>query len=200
MRQIPVQNQQNKLLVELAGRLSALVDSLPSISAINSRVIKQWIAYEGLIKIPNANQNSVAQNPLAVLHQLPDTEAALKQLVQLLFRNRSGPDEVSNKTSNEPETRANEASTSLIRDILKLVEQSLNQQLLQKVNARHQQELQLPIALNLTIPVADKQSINDLRLKICQKDKAGKCRKTMLGYTFEFRIWQSGPDLQPYQS
>ena len=178
----------DKLLVDLAGRLSALLGSLPSISSINSRVIKQWIAYEGLIKIPNANQSSVAQNPLAVLHQLPDNEAALKQLVQLLFRNRSGPDEVSNKPGNEPETRANEGSSSLIRDILKLVEQSLNQQLLQKVNARHQQELQLPIALNLTIPVADKQSINDLRLKIGQKDSAANAEKQCwdIHLSFEF--------------
>jgi hypothetical protein len=159
----------DRVLLPLTARLGVLLDSIPSVAAINSRVIQQWISYAGLIKIIDANTNLALQNPLSILQQLPDSETNLKQLIQLLFRSRNGFSLNTDKASSDPEAARNDQSSSLIKEILKLIDQSLSQQLFQKVSARHQQELQQPVALNLTIPFSDRESVNDLHLKIHQK-------------------------------
>lgn len=162
----------DNVLLPLAARLGTLLDSIPSIAAINSRVIQQWISYSGLIKMIDSNLASAPQNPLSVLQQLPVTEDSLKLLIQLLFRSRADLTTNTDKSRIDPEAIRNDQSAGLLKEILKLIDQSLNQQLFHKVTARHQQELQQPIAVNLTIPFSDKETVNDLHLKIRQKDSA----------------------------
>ena len=161
----------DKVLLPLAARLGTLLDSIPSIAAISSRVIQQWISHSGLIKMIDTNTASTPQNPLSVLQQLPVSEDSLKLLIQLLFRSRADLTANTDKSRIDPEAVRSDQSAGLIKEILKLIDQSLNQQLFHKVTARHQQELQQPIAVNLTIPFSDKETVNDLHLKIRQKDR-----------------------------
>ena len=177
-----------RALMPLSARLGLLLDAIPSITAINSRVIQQWIAHLGLVKPIDSNTSSPVLNPLSVLQQLPDTEATLKQLIQLFFRSRAPVSSNTDQSGNDPEATRNDQSSGLIKEILKLIEQSLNHQLFQKVNARHQQELQQAVSLNLTIPFSDRESVNDLHLKIRQQDREASSEKQCwdIHLSFEF--------------
>jgi hypothetical protein len=177
-----------KALPALAARLISLLKSIPDISTINSRVIQQWLGYTGLIKATDAGTNPALNNPLAVLQQLPGTEASLKQLIQLLFSSKLASTGTPDNAKKDMGSSRNEPIASMVKDILRLIDQSVNQLMFQKVNARHQQELQQPIALNLTIPFADRQSINDLHLKIRQKEREAAPEKQCwdIHLSFEF--------------
>lgn len=178
----------DRALMPLSARLGLLLDAIPSITAINSRVIQQWIGHLGLIKPADANTSSTLLNPLSVLQQLPDTEATLKQLIQLFFRSRAPVSSNTDQSGKDLEATRNDQFSGLIKEILKLIDHSLNQQLFQKVNARHQQELQQAVALNLTIPFSDRESVNDLHLKIRQQDREASSEKQCwdIHLSFEF--------------
>lgn len=151
----------------LFSQLEALTGSLPQLSKLDKTAIQQWVHY---ILVTGQSRSDSAQATLApyqLLQQFPKLEASvsqqLKQWAQLLViasQSQAGQAESS--------TKLDELLLHTSREVIKLAEQSIGQQLLQKTNLRYQQELQQPIAFNIAIPLNDQQKIQELRLKIRQ--------------------------------
>lgn len=144
----------------LLSQFKALLGALPKAPSFDRTTIQQWL--RPLLTNSNSNPTGNLPNPYQILHQLPKTEVLLVQLLQQTMRltqNRQATDVDQRSVSEEP-------YQPIARDIIKLVDQSINQQLLQQTSVRYQQELQQPFALNLTIPITDANKTRELKLKI----------------------------------
>ncbi|MDH5353987.1 MAG: hypothetical protein OEY09_06025, partial [Gammaproteobacteria bacterium] len=149
----------------LLNQFTALLATLPKLSDFDRATLQQWVR-PTLIN-SNRDANSNFPNPYRILQQLPKSEALLVQLLQQAIRltKKSQTSEVDLKIGTE------EPLQTVARDMIKMVDQSINQQLLQQTSLRYQQELQQPIALNLSIPIVEGDKTRELKLKIRQHSR-----------------------------
>lgn len=152
--------------VNLFSQLKNLLSALPQLSKLDKNTIQQWVRY---IVTTGQNHGSGVQstlNPYQLLEQLPKNEASVtQQLRQISAQTAQG-----SSTDVNVKTNLDESFQAIGKEIVKLVEQSASQQLLQQTNLRLQQELQLPFSLNLAIPLTDQQKNQELRLRIRQRN------------------------------
>ena len=150
----------------LFNQLQSLLSALPELSKLDKNTIKQWVRYMVTAGQSRESGAQSTQNPYQLLQQLAKSETFVTQeLRQALAQSAQ-------KTTIEVEakTKFDEPFQTIGKEIAKLVEQSVSQQLLQQTNLRLQQELQLPFHLNLAIPFTDQQKSHELRLKIHQRN------------------------------
>lgn len=169
--------------INLFTRLEGLIGTLPALSKLDKTTIQQWVRY---ILADNHNRSERAQvtsNPYQLLQQLPKTEASMRQQLQQ-WSNPPPPGSQSQASQIDLKPLPDEMLQQISRDIIKLVEQSSSQLLLQQTNLRYQQELQQPIALNIAIPLTDQQKIQELRLKIRQR----KCGAEMDKQSWDIQL------------
>ncbi len=175
--------------MSLFTRLEALIESLPQLSRLDRTTIQQWLRYSLVAGQNRSDQAKLMSNPYQLLQQLPKTEASMRQLLQQWT---GSPATASQPQTSQPDIKiqSDEILQHISRDIIKLVEQSASQQLLQQSNLRYQQELQQPIAMNITIPLSEQQKIQELRLKIQQrKGDAGQDKQSWdIHLDFEFGL------------
>ena len=162
----------------------ALLASIPTMSKLDKTTLAHWVSR---LLVPE----STGQRPSTqqLLQQLPKSEAPLLQLLQKIIQ------QTPNQTQNpgpanvaEVRTTLEEPLQLLARDIIKLVEQSSHQQLLQQTSLRYQQELQQPLVINLAIPISDDQKTRELRLKIRQKHQTSETQKQCWDIRFDFEF------------
>ena len=150
----------------LMTRFLSILQSMPSLSSLDKTVIQQWAEFIGSVKTAQGVGNSTLVNPFSLLKQLPTDEAGLRPLLQQWARQISTSPQLPVHSAPNTESLDKESYSNVAKDILKLVEQSLNQLQFQQVTVRYQQELQQPINLSLTIPLTEDQSTKPLQLKI----------------------------------
>ena len=152
--------------VNLFSQLQNLLSALPQLSKLDKNTIQQWVRY--IVTTGQNRESDVqsTQNPYRLLEQLPKSEASVTQQLRLISA------QIAQGTSTDVNAKTNldESFQAIGKEIVKLVEQSASQQLLQQTNLRLQQELQLPIGLNLSIPLTDQQKNQELRLRIRQRN------------------------------
>ncbi len=168
----------------LLNQFKALLAALPKLSNIDRTTLQQWLRPVVTNRISESTSN--LSNPYRILQQLPKSEALLAQLLQQVIRLTQKPQTI------EGDLKANteEPVQPIARDIIRLVDQSINQQLLQQTSLRYQQELQQPLALNLSIPITDAKETRELKLKIRQNspDAAPEKQSWDIYLDFEFGL------------
>ena len=164
---IPVaSNQSSAKPVDLVSQLANLLSTLPQLSNLDKPTIQRWVSY--FIATSQSREPATSpQNPYQLLQQMAKSEGRIDQQ---LPQHQQGFNQ-SNQTAKTDEARPNLEASLLNsgKELVKLVEQSVSQQLLQQTSLRLQQELQQPIAFNLAIPLTDQQKNQELRLKIRQR-------------------------------
>ena len=182
-------NEQQQKPAPANNLLQNLLNSVPTASRLDKTTLEQWVG-RLLTKLPMRETNSQS-GTYQLLQQFPKNEASLVQMLQKITQ--QAPDQQkSSSSANVVEAKPiQETSLQLIaRDIIKMAEQSNNQQLLQQTSLRYQQELQQPLVINLAIPVSDEQKTKELRLKIRQKhhgnDVENQCWD--IHFNFEFGL------------
>ena len=146
----------------LLNQFKALLNALPKLSNLDRTTLQQWLRPVATNR--NSDSTSSLPNPYRILQQLPKSEAVLVQLLQQVIRLTQKPQTI----EGDLKINAEEPIQPIARDIIRLVDQSINQQLLQQTSLRYQQELQQPLALNLSIPITDANETRELKLKIRQ--------------------------------
>ena len=148
--------------------LRQLLQSLPMLSAVSATTIKQWFEFSGLIR----HQDSAAKidkgaNPYKIFQQLAGKEAFIRELLQpQSTADKPPPDRAAVK---EP---MQDTPLVQIREALKLLEQALGQNLLQRAMLGLQQETQQPISLTLELPFMDETLLKPLQIELGQRNQA----------------------------
>ncbi len=183
----------SKTVSKSSNSLQILLDTLPRLSKFDKAVLQQWISRLVLTPhdTPRAGKIAPAPDTEQFLQQLPKTESSMVKLVQQLVQQIS-PQSPRPGTPTAPDIRPqpDEPLQILARDMLKLVDQTTGQQLLQQTSLRYQQELQQPMAFNIAIPVTEEQKIRELQLKIRQRHQPGEEHKQCwdIHFNFEFGL------------
>ena len=145
--------------------LDKLIQTLPELNKFNKATIRQWISY---IVNPHKSGGELPQSPYQLIQSLTKSESTL--LLQL--RQFAGQSNGSSSMATDQTSKANIAEDVLqfvARDLIKLGEQSLSQQLFQQSGVRLQQEQQQPMLLHLAIPLYDQEKLTTLGLKVRQR-------------------------------
>ena len=173
--------------VPINNLVQTLLASIPSISRLDKATLEHWVSR--LLTSEPTNQPAPRINTQQLLQLIPKTEASVVQLLQKITQQNPNQHPVTNQ-ANAAEIKAplEEPLQLLARDIIKLVEQSSSQQLLQQTSLRYQQELQQPLVLNLAIPINDEQKTRELRLKIRQKHRASETQQQCWDIHFDFEF------------
>ncbi len=183
---------QFKTAVRSANPLQALLDAIPDLPKVDKAVLQQWVSRlvlaTGKTPVPGKPLPETGQ----LLQLLPKTESSmvkvLQQLVQQTVLQPSKPGMPPPTSDIRPQF--DEQLQMLARDIVKLVDQSTGQQLLQHTSLRYQQELQQPMAFNLAIPMTSEHKTRELQLKIRQRQQTGEKHEQLwdIHFNFEFGL------------
>ncbi len=178
--------QPDKTTQKVPDLLQSLLASIPRLSKFDKTILQQWVSR--LLTTFNSPQPGRAlPSTDQFLQQLPKTEASMVKLLEQLVQ-QTQPQ--SPKPASEIRHQVNEPLQLLARDMIKLVDQTTGQQLLQQTSLRYQQELQQPMAFNLAIPVTDEQKTRELQLKIRQRHQPDDSHKQCwdIHFNFEFGL------------
>ena len=173
------------------SQLEALIGSLPQLSKLDKTTIQQWVRYILPASQDRSDQAHSVATPYQLLQQLPKLEGSvgqqLRQWAQSLASTTGSQVQITNTGS---KSIPDDLLLHTSREIIKLVDQSLGQQLLQQTSLRYQQELQQPLALSIAIPLNDQQKVQEMRLKIRQrKSEAGADKQSWdIHLDFEFGL------------
>ncbi len=180
-------NQNQK--ANVFNKLEALAGSLPELSKLDKTTIQQWVRYIVPASQDKSDQAQSLSTPYQLLQQLPKSEGSVGQQL------RQWAQSLTTSTGSKPQlaqTESKPVADDLLlhtsREVVKLIEQSVGQHLLQKTNLRLQQELQQPLALNIAIPLNDQQKIQEMRLKIRQRKSEPEADKQSWDIRLDFEF------------
>lgn len=180
----PVADSQTKSQVTtaLAGKpaaagaapttLQSLLQWVPRLAEMNVNQIKQWFEFANLIRRPRAKAELTATiDPFRSLNKL-NSEASfsreLTETIQLRLKATAGED------APRAKTLAQEILQQTVRDGIKLIEQSLTQNLLQRASIGLQQETQQPLSLSLVLPILEKQDVKPVQIDLSQRNESSQ--------------------------
>ena len=148
--------------------LQMLLQWVPRLAEMNVTQIKQWFEFANLIHKPKAKADLTAtSDPVRSLNKLMSEASFSRELtdtIQLKLKAAAGED------APRAKTLAQDILQQTIRDGVKLVEQSLSQNLLQRASLGLQQETQQPLSLSLVLPFLEKQEIKPIHIDLSQRD------------------------------
>ncbi len=149
--------------------LQMLLQWVPRLADMNVTQIRQWFEFASLIQVPKAKTTlTVAADPVGALKKLIDQESFsrdLTQTIQLKLKSVDGDDAPTQKTMPQ------ELLQQQVRDGIKLVEQSLSQNLLQRASLGMQQETQQPLSLSLVLPFLEEQEVKPIQIDLSQREQ-----------------------------
>lgn len=149
------------------GTLQMLLQWVPRIAELNVTQIMQWLEFASLIRSPRTKSTlAVTPDPLRSLNKLMDPATfsrEIDQALQLKIKAAAGDDAAQAKTPSQ------EMLQQYARDGVKLIEQSLAQNLLQRATLGMQQETQQPLSLSLVLPVVDRQEVKPIQIDLSQR-------------------------------
>jgi len=146
--------------------LLQLVTRFPEIDAAQ---IKKWFEFARLIQPSKATVSSAAPADIfRLLNQFSEGGSFSRELSQALQQNSRAAD----GDSPVARAQAQEALLQQARDGLKLVEQSLSQNLQQRATLGLQQETQQPLSLSLALPFVEDQETKPLYIDLAERNQA----------------------------
>ena len=144
--------------------VARLLNSLPEANKVNKSILKDWIEFTIKPNPGKTERSPTTQNPFQLIQNLISQKlAVISQSKQLSALSNAEVDRLNGPISN------NEILQALGRELVKLSEQSSNQQLFQQSSLRLQQEQQQPLLLHLAIPLQDHGKTTELGLMIRQR-------------------------------
>ena len=149
--------------------LQSLLLLVPGIADLDANRIKQWFEYAKLVRTADPRPGlTPATEPLKVLKQLGDEHRFNNELTRAL---QTGTRSQAGEESPAAKPPPPENLLQLVREGIKLVEQSLSQNLLQRASLGMQQETQQPLSLSFALPFLDQQEIKPLQIELAQRDQ-----------------------------
>ena len=177
---------------QLITRLVSMLQSLPKISTLDRVVIQQWAGFLSSAKNVLGIDNPNLENPFSLLKQIPTNEASLRPLLQQWARQILAASNFTAHSKSNLEAPDNESYSNVAKDILKLVEQSINQHQFQQTSVRYQQEQQQPINFSLTIPVTEDESARPLNINIRERKSSAVNEDNAWDIDLNFEFGQLG--------
>jgi flagellar hook-length control protein FliK len=159
---------------------------VPGIADLNASRIKQWFEYANLVRTSDPRPGlTPATDPLKVLKQLGDEHRFNNELTRAM---QPGNRSQAGEESPAAKLPSAESLLQLVRDGIKLVEQSLSQNLLQRASLGMQQETQQPLSLSFALPFLEQQEVKPLQIKLAQRDQQQQERENGwdIRLSFEF--------------
>ncbi|MCP4494658.1 MAG: flagellar hook-length control protein FliK [Gammaproteobacteria bacterium] len=181
----------SKNTVRPSNPLQTLLETIPSLARFDKAVLQQWISRLVLTTNNTLRVDKALPETEQLLQLLPKTESSMvKMLQQLTQQILSQPLKPGVPPAPDIRPQFDEQLQMLARDMIKLVDQSTGQQLLQHTSLRYQQELQQPMSFNLAIPMTVEQKTRELQLKIHQRHQPGDRHKQCwdIHFNFEFGL------------
>ncbi len=153
----------------LPAPLARLLEWLPRSAELDAPRLRHWIELLGFARPPAAD-GTRPPDLMDWLRQLRSFDSSARDAAAPLARRGVPASADSQSTASDNR----EAPPALPRDLLKLAEQALTQNLLQRVAAGLQQDTQQPLNLSLTLPFVDEAGVRPLRLEFEQRGRRGE--------------------------
>ena len=150
--------------------LQPLLQLITRFPEIDASALKKWLEFARLIYKPRTDSGSTAAADIfRVLKQFSEGAGASRELSQALKPNlRPAAD----GDSPAPRSAAQEALSQHFREGVKLVEQSLSHNLLQRASLGLQQETQQPLSFSLALPFQEEEQAKPLYIDLAQRKRA----------------------------
>jgi len=183
--QLPPQASATPTLLQL---LLQMVSRIPDIDAAR---IKQWFEFSSLIRSAEGKSSSTApSDALQTLKQLVGKEALSRELDLTL---QPGTKSATTDDAPQAKTMPQELLLALLRDGMKLIEQALSQNLLQRASLGMQQETQQSPSLNFALPFLDQQEVKALHIELEQRDQPQEEKEKSWDIRLSFELADLGP-------
>ncbi|MEM7561686.1 MAG: flagellar hook-length control protein FliK [Pseudomonadota bacterium] len=175
-----------------ANQVSALLETAIPARDIQAEQIKQWFSFWGLIR-PGDKERFIEEstNPFKALSRIADQEKFLREISQP----RAITGNATEAKENPEQTRPvyHELSASQIREGVRLIESSLTQFLLQRASLGMQQESELPLNINLALPLLDDNELIPVTLTLNQRDADSPEARKSWDIRINFEFAELGP-------
>ncbi|MDH3535243.1 MAG: flagellar hook-length control protein FliK [Gammaproteobacteria bacterium] len=153
-----------------SGALWPLLQLVTRFPEIDAARLKSWFEFAGLVRPSGSDQaDARAMRAGAMLKQLADPESFATELARSL-RSSNGKPTDTDAAANRQTTA--ESLLPQIREGVKLVEQSLAHNLMQRAALGLQQETQQPLTLSLALPLLEAQQVKTLHVELTQRNQA----------------------------
>jgi flagellar hook-length control protein FliK len=164
---------------------------VPKLAEIGAQQIKQWFEFSGLIHAPKTRSSApTSSDSLQTLKQLVDKDAFGRELdLSVQPRTKSPAAGETPTVKSMPQ----EILLALARDGVKLVEQALSQNLLQRASLGMQHEMQQPLSLNFALPFIDQQEVKPLHVDLAQRDQPQEGKDKSWDIRLSFELADLGP-------
>lgn len=153
----------------LPAPLARLLEWLPRSAELDAPRLRHWVELLGFARPPAAD-GTRAPDLIDWLRQLRSFDSSARDAAAPLARRGAPASADSQATASDNR----EAPPVLPRDLLKLAEQALTQNLLQRAAAGLQQDTQQPLNLSLTLPFVDEAEVRPLRLELEQRRRGSE--------------------------
>lgn len=169
--------------------LQKLLDRLlPRLPQFDAASLQRWFQAAKLVEA-TGTRSSPPMDIMQILTRLGTGDGFARELGSLLAaesRNRA-------EAESQPSRLPPEAPGPQIREGLRLVEQSLTQNLLQRATIGLQQETQQPLAFNLALPLLEQNEIKPLYIDLAQRQRAQNQNDRYWDIRIRFEFSALGP-------
>ena len=171
--------------------LQILLQMVPKIPDIDAARIKQWFEFSSLIRSAEAKPGSATPtDSLKTLKHLLGKEAFNRELDLTLQPRTKSP---AADDAPPAKTIPQEILLAQVRDGIKLLEQALSQNLLQRASLGMQQETQQPPSLSFALPFLDQQEVKPLHIELEQRDQSQEDKENSWDIRLSFELADLGP-------
>jgi flagellar hook-length control protein FliK len=171
--------------------LQTLLQMVPKLADIDAQRIKQWFEFASLIRAPKTRSSaSLSTDSLQTLKPLVDKNAFSREL-ELSLQPRTKSTAANETPTVKPMPQ--ETLLAQVRDGVKLVEQALSQNLLQRASLGMQHETQQPLSLNFALPFIDQQEVKPLHVDLQQRDQPQEDKDKSWDIRLSFELADLGP-------
>jgi flagellar hook-length control protein FliK len=144
--------------------LLQLVARLPEIDAAQ---VKRWFELSRLIKQSKSeNTASAAPDVFRVLKQFAERESLNRELSQVLQQTTRNKADGDTSATRAP---VQDAQLWQMREVMKLADQSLSHNLLQRATLGLQQETQQPFSVSLALPFLENQAVKPIHIDLAER-------------------------------
>lgn len=171
--------------------LLAQLQALPGMEKIDAPELRRWFQLLGFVRPATGGKTTPqAGEILRLLQPLTTTNNLARELLGAM---QSGV-----KTSTDSETAAARAPTQeallpLLRDGIRLLEQALAQNLLQRATLGMQQESQQPMTLAFALPYLEAEQVRPLQIELEQRNQASDAASRSWEIRLSFELADQGP-------
>lgn len=146
--------------------LAPITGLLRELGQFEAAEVVHWLRLLGILRMPSQPATGGIQNDLgALIHR------ALQPLVDSARTTAALPGSGREQVNGDDGARADTRLPAWLREGLRLVEQALGQNLLQRVTTGLQTEAQQPLSLSLTLPFIDDRQVRPLAIEIEQQGR-----------------------------